>query len=145
MLNHTEPMQLEVWRNRHALARSSHPEPFGQKLADHRPMMAEELLTSHNDPASAAINVRFVPAKPPLTRGNLAFYRHIMPPERCRAFRARVDFKGTPEERSVICMAGDRGVFIYDLEEGSLVQHIKTHEQAFCSNLQVCLACQTVR
>ena len=102
-------------------------------------MMVEELISLDGEPAPSYAT-RYIPAEPPLTRGNFAFYRHISPPHPCRAFRARVDYKGSAEERSVICMAGDHGVYIYDLEEGSLVQHIQTHRaHEFCINMQVSL------
>lgn len=135
-------MQLEVWRNRHALARSSHKNAFGHTIPDHRPYTVEELLWRDLHLVPTNYRLRYTPATPPLTRGNLAFYRHIQPPHPCRAFRARIDYKGTPEERSVICLAGDHGVFIYDLEEGSLVQHIKTNEaDEYCVDMQVsCLS-----
>jgi hypothetical protein len=92
-------------------------------------MMVEELLSSDAHPAPAGIGVRHVPACPPLTRGNLAFYRHITPPVRCRAFRARVDYENTPKERSIVCAASHHGIYIYNLEDGSLVQHIKSQNR----------------
>lgn len=59
-----------------------------------------------------------------LPRGHLAFYRRIMPPTDCIAFRARLDHEGTERERAVLGTAGEEAVFIWDLDDTEYVERI---------------------
>ena len=59
-----------------------------------------------------------------LPRGHLSFFRRIMPPTDCIAFRARLDHEGTDLERAVLGTAGEEAVYIWDLDDEDYVERI---------------------
>lgn len=103
---------LYVYRTENAIKRSSRSTP----PASRRPRGAEWGISSRG--------INMAEHAGPLPRGHLAFYRQIIPPTTCRAFRARIDRAGTPEERAVLGTAGIEAVYLYDLDDPSLVETI---------------------
>lgn len=97
--------RLYVYRTKPSLARSNHPSPARNRVP--RDALPCEATSGTQD-----------------DRGSLEFYRLIIPPTWCRAFRARVDYEGTPDERAVLCTAGSAGVFVWDLDDVNRVDTI---------------------
>lgn len=112
---------MEVWRTRHAISRSLHPEPFGETKETHSTTCVEDPRGPRFEPVSTQ-PCGVIDAARPLARGGLGFYRILTPPTECSAFRVRTDFAGTVHERTVACIAGDEGVYVYDVEHGTFIQ-----------------------
>lgn len=104
---------LEVWRTQHAINRSSHKTPIGESSLS-------STVKSHTHSG-------FNKSTVPLPRGHLAFYRKIVPPTPCIAFRARVDYEDVEgKERAVLASAGEEAIYIWDLDEEGSVETIPT-------------------
>lgn len=108
---------LYVYRTQPAIARSTRPNPPGHRRP--RGAIYGESLNSDIDMESHT---------GPLPRGHLSFYRQIIPPTDCIAFRARLDNEGTAQERAVLGTAGTEAVYIWDLDDPSRVEKIPIAE-----------------
>ena len=104
---------LEVWRTQNAVNRSP-----DKQLND----KSELCDTVHSHTHSS-----FNKTTHPLPKGHLGFYRKIDPPTPCVAFRARIDQEDVEgKERALLATAGSQAVYIWDLEEGELIETIRT-------------------
>ena len=104
---------LEVWRTQNAVNRSAN------KGLNNKSDLCDT-VHSHTGPS-------FDKTTQPLPKGHLGFYRKIDPPTPCVAFRARVDQEDVEgKERALLATAGSQAVYIWDLEEGELVETIRT-------------------
>lgn len=66
-----------------------------------------------------------------LPRGHLAYYRTIIPPKPCRAFRARVDREDQEGQESVVlAAAGTKAIYLWDLEDEKGVETIEVNPGA---------------
>ena len=104
---------LEVWRTQNAVDRSSD----------------KELNNKSNlcDTVHSHIHSSFNKTTQPLPKGHLGFYKKIDPPTPCIAFRARIDQEDVEgKERALLATAGSQAVYIWDLEEGEIVETIRT-------------------
>jgi hypothetical protein len=104
---------LEVWRTQNAVDRSS------DKKLNNKSDLCD---TVHSHTHSS-----FNKTTQPLPKGHLAFYKKIDPPTPCIAFRARIDQENVEgKERALLATAGSQAVYIWDLEEGEIVETIRT-------------------
>ena len=103
---------LYVYRTQQAISRSAHPNPPSRR--PHGALYGESIST----------DIDMTTHTGRLPRGHVAYYRHIIPPTDCIAFRARVDNLGKPNERAVLGTAGEEGVYLWDLEDQERVERI---------------------
>lgn len=103
---------LEVWRTQNAVDRSP----------DKKVNIKSDLC----DTVYSHIDRTFNKTTQPLPRGHLGLYRKIDPPTPCVAFRARIDHEVEGKERALLATAGEKAVYIFDLEEEGNVETIRT-------------------
>ncbi|KAL7424670.1 hypothetical protein Q5752_000354 [Cryptotrichosporon argae] len=101
---------LQVWRTQTAIDRST-------RAADGEP---ELRCVAFVDGAWTATTPD---AASPLPKGHLAYFRTLVPPTSCNAFRARVDREFQDGERAVVATAGSDAAYVWDLETGQLLEN----------------------